>query len=126
MMASLEHTNFTVRDPQATADWMHKVFGWKTRWEGPAIAGGYTVHVGSQHTYLALYAPSNPRPAGESSYDIVGGLNHVGVLVDDIDATEVKVRDAGFTPHNHGDYEPGRRFYFDDDNGIEFEVVQYD
>ena len=26
MMATLEHTNFTVRDPQASAAWMHKVF----------------------------------------------------------------------------------------------------
>ncbi len=126
MMATLEHTNFTVRDPKASADWMKTVFGWKTRWEGPSIAGGYTVHVGSQHTYLALYAPADPQPAGESSYDTVGGLNHVGVLVEDIDATEAKVRAAGFAPHNHADYEPGRRFYFDDDNGIEFEVVQYD
>ena len=126
MMATLEHTNFTVRNPQATAAWMQDVFGWKTRWEGPAIAGGYTVHVGSTHTYLALYAPADPKPAGESSYDTIGGLNHVGVLVEDIDATEAKVRAAGFEPHNHADCEPGRRFYFDDDNGIEFEVVQYD
>ena len=126
MSASLEHTNFTVREPQKTAAWMHDVFGWETRWEGPAIAGGYTVHVGNAQTYLALYAPANPKPAGESSYDTIGGLNHVGVLVDDLDATETKVRAAGFEPHNHADYEPGRRFYFDDDNGIEFEVVQYD
>ncbi|WP_170474866.1 VOC family protein [Ruegeria arenilitoris] len=125
-MATLEHTNFTVRDPQATAAWMKDVFDWKVRWEGPAIAGGYTVHVGSQHTYLALYAPNNPKTTGESSYDIVGGLNHVGVLVEDIDAMEAKVRKAGFEPRNHADYEPGKRFYFDDDDGIEFEVIQYD
>ncbi len=126
MMATLEHTNFTVRDPKASAAWMQQVFGWKTRWEGPAIAGGYTVHVGSAHTYLALYAPSDPKPSGESSYDIVGGLNHVGVLVEDIDATEQEVVKAGFTPKSHADYEPGRRFYFDDDNGIEFEVISYE
>ena len=36
------------------------------------------------------------------------------------------VKDAGFEPHSHGDYEPGKRFYFDDENGIEFEVVSYD
>ncbi|WP_353391178.1 VOC family protein [Ruegeria sp. HU-ET01832] len=125
MMATLEHTNFTVRDPQASAKWMHEVFGWKTRWEGPAIAGGYTVHVGSAHTYLALYAPSDPKPSQESSYDIVGGLNHVGVLVEDIDETEARVIKAGFKPTSHADYEPGKRFYFDDDNGIEFEVISY-
>ncbi|MGI9370406.1 MAG: VOC family protein [Ruegeria sp.] len=126
MMATLEHTNFTVRDPKASAAWMQDVFGWKTRWEGKAMNGGYTVHVGSKHTYLALYAPSDPKPSGETSYDIVGGLNHVGVLVEDLDGTEANVRAAGFEPHTHADYEPGRRFYFDDDNGIEFEVVAYD
>ncbi len=126
MMATLEHTNFTVRDPQASAKWMHEVFGWKTRWEGPAIAGGYTVHVGSTHTYLALYAPSDPKPAGETGHHIIGALNHVGVLVEDIDATEAKVKGAGFTPKSHADYEPGKRFYFDDENGIEFEVISYD
>ncbi|WP_424832345.1 VOC family protein [Ruegeria sp.] len=126
MMATLEHTNFTVRDPKASAEWLQKVFGWKIRWEGAAMAGGYTVHIGTQHTYLALYAPDHPKPASESSYATIGGLNHVGVLVEDIDETEDRVRKAGFTPHNHADYEPGKRFYFDDDNGIEFEVVQYD
>ena len=32
----------------------------------------------------------------------------------------------GFTTGNHADYEPGRRFYFHDADGIEYEVVQYD
>ena len=125
MKATLEHANFTVADPKATAAWLNTVFGWKTRWEGAAIAGGYTVHVGDADTYLALYAPPAPVASTETSYDVIGGLNHVGVLVDDIDATEERVRAAGFTPQNHADYEPGRRFYFDDDNGIEFEVISY-
>ncbi|MEC7669548.1 MAG: VOC family protein, partial [Pseudomonadota bacterium] len=28
-------------------------------------------------------------------------------------------------PHNHADYEPGKRFYFDTPDGIEIEVVSY-
>ncbi len=125
MTATLEHTNFTVSDPQATAKWLHTVFGWKTRWEGASIAGGYSVHVGGADTYLALYRPENPAISNEISYDVVGGLNHIGVLVDDLDATEERVRAAGFTPHSHADYEPGRRFYFHDENDIEFEVIAY-
>ena len=31
----------------------------------------------------------------------------------------------GYEPCNHADYDPGRRFYFDDEDGIEFEVVSY-
>ena len=54
------------------------------------------------------------------------GFNHIAVTVDDIDAMEAKVAAAGYEPRAHGDYEPGRRFYFYDHDGIEFEVVQYD
>lgn len=127
MIATLEHANFTVADPHATAAWMHRVFGWHTRWEGEAISGGYTVHVGSDDSYLALYRPPEaPKALGKETYDVVGGLNHVAVVVEDFEATEALVREAGFTPGEHHDYEPGRRFYFHDDNDIEFEVVHYD
>jgi predicted enzyme related to lactoylglutathione lyase len=45
--------------------------------------------------------------------------------VDDLDAVERRVVAAGLRPFNHGDYEPGRRFYFLDADGIEFEIVSY-
>ncbi|MDK3016975.1 VOC family protein [Pseudodonghicola flavimaris] len=126
MTSHLEHANFTVSDPDATAAWLCEVFGWEIRWAGPAISGGYTVHVGTPAGYLALYRPANPLQPGDDSYTRLGGLNHVGVVVEDLDTTEARVKAAGFLPHNHADYEPGRRFYFDDGDGIEFEVVAYD
>lgn len=52
-------------------------------------------------------------------------LNHIGVEVDDVDATEARVVAAGLRPFRHADYEPGRRFYFLDPDGIEHEVVSY-
>ncbi|WP_425043223.1 VOC family protein [Primorskyibacter sp. S87] len=125
MTATLEHANFTVADLRTTSGWMADVFGWKIRWEGDAIAGGRTAHVGTDDAYLALYQPPAPQASGESSYDIIGGLNHIGVVVDDLNAVESRVKAAGFTPRSHADYEPGHRFYFDDENGIEFEVVSY-
>ncbi len=125
MPATLEHANFTVTDPHATAAWMESVFGWRTRWQGEAKAGGLSVHVGEDDTYLALYRPAGTPVTGPSSYDTVGGLNHVAVVVNDLSTTEKAVRGAGFEPHSHADYEPGERFYFHDDNGIEFEVVCY-
>ena len=33
--------------------------------------------------------------------------------------------EAGLEPFSHGDYEPGRRFYFLDPDGIEYEVISY-
>ena len=32
---------------------------------------------------------------------------------------------AGLKPFNHGDYDPGRRFYFLDPDGIEYEIISY-
>ena len=126
MTAMLEHTNLTVSDPAATAAWMEKIFGWHIRWKGDAMAGGHTVHVGTDRQYLALYAPESPKPAREDAYRTIGGLNHVAVVVDDLEATEKAIQKHGFKTGNHADYEPGRRFYFHDADGIEFEVVHYD
>ena len=126
MPAILEHSNFTVSDPDATAAWMCEVFHWHIRWSGKAINGGYTVHVGSNDSYLALYCPPEPASAKGSSYTTIGGLNHVALIVEDLDASEQAVKRAGFTTMNHGDYEPGRRFYFHDNDRIEYELVLYD
>lgn len=126
MTAQLEHANITVSDPDATAKWLSEVFGWRIRWEGDSIHGGRSIHVGGDTSYLAIYNPNKPTSPADNSYGHTGGLNHVGVVVEDLDATEARVKTAGFETHSHADYEPGRRFYFHDRDGIEFEVVQYD
>ena len=128
MVAKLEHVNFTVPDPDKTAAWLCKLFDWHVRWSGTAINGGYTVHVGSDDQYLAIY--TGPGGAAEQqpaidSYSVAGGFNHVGIVVDDLDAIEAKVKAMGFKTHSHADYKPGKRFYFHDDDGIEYEMVSY-
>lgn len=122
--AGLEHVNVTVSDPQRTVDMFCDIFGWKIRWKGDAKDGGTTYHVGTDDSYVAVYSKGGTATVA-NSYEAPGSLNHIGVVVDDLDATEARVKKAGFTPHNHGDYEPGRRFYFDDADGIEIEVVAY-
>ena len=125
-MASLriEHVNVTVTDPDRSARLMESIFGWQVRWQGPSLNGGRTVHVGNGDHYLALYTPRDEPPCAD---DFRKGrpLNHIGVEVDDLDSTEARVVKAGLTPFSHGDYEPGRRFYFFDPDGIEYEVVSY-
>jgi catechol 2,3-dioxygenase-like lactoylglutathione lyase family enzyme len=125
-MAHLEHVNMTVADPKATAAMLCDLFGWHVRWQGEAIDKGFTVHVGSDDSYVAAYSPGAPTASGERSYSVKGGLNHIGVVVDDLAATEAKVRAKGYQPGETHDYEPGRRFYFREENGIEIEVVSYD
>lgn len=127
-MARLEHLNVTVRDPDATAALFGELFGWRVRWSGDAIHGGRTVHVGDADSYIAVYTGpgSKTQTEPENTYLQRGGLNHIGVVVDDLDAVEAKVRAKGFEPHSHADYEPGRRFYFREENRLEIEVVCYD
>ena len=123
--AFLEHANITVSDPEATASMLAQLFGWSTRWFGEAKDGGVSYHVGGRDSYLAIYSKGG-REDGGNSYETPGALNHLGIVVDDLDAVETRVRAAGFQPHSYADYEPGRRFYFDDPDGIEMEVVAYD
>ena len=125
--ARLEHLNVTVTDAKATADMLCALFDWHIRWEGPSIYDGYSVHVGGTDSYIALYnGAEKPTKAPQTTYETKAGLNHLAVVVDDLDAVEARVKAKGYVPNSHADYEPGRRFYFDDENGLEIEVVQYD
>jgi glyoxylase I family protein len=120
----IEHVNVTVADAESSATLFAGLFGWSVRWSGAARDGGRSVHVGDTDHYLAFYSP----PAGdgeETAWPKGMPLNHVGIEVEDLAEIERRVAEAGLTPFGHGDYEPGRRFYFLDPNGIEFEVVSY-
>lgn len=122
--AIIEHVNLTVSDPERSARMMETLFGWKERWRGPALGGGFTIHVGSEAVYLALYTGPDGIHAN-ARYPKGTPLNHVGIQVDDLDAVEERVIALGLRTFSHGDYEPGRRFYFLDADGIEFEIVSY-
>jgi catechol 2,3-dioxygenase-like lactoylglutathione lyase family enzyme len=117
----IEHVNLTVSDIDRSAALFEKLLGWRQRWRGEAQSGGETIHVGDADSYLALYTDRAPH----ARYAKGVPLNHVGLQVDDLAAAERVVIGAGLEPFGHGDYEPGRRFYFFDWDGIEFEVVSY-
>jgi len=118
----LEHVNFTVSNAEATASMLQTLFGWHIRWRGTSNSGWPVIHVGSETSYLALFQPrtsdDEPAPTG-------GRFNHVGVEVEDLDAVEAKLHELGLKAHHADDYDPGRRFYFFDPDGIEYEVVSY-
>ena len=121
----LEHVNITVADPDRTSDLLRSLFGWHVRWTGTGRNGGYYIHVGSSDHYVALY---NSGKADQTSEVFSKGrpLNHICIEVDDLEATEARVIAAGLKPFSHDDYKPGRRFYFNDPDGIEYEIVNYE
>jgi len=122
----LEHANLTVTNPNATAAVLIDIFDWKVRWSGESMDQGYTVHVGNDDQYLALYTSPEIRHDNDNDHKNILNLNHLGVIVDDINQVEAKVIALGLTPHSHADYEPGKRFYFDTEDNLEIEVVSYD
>jgi catechol 2,3-dioxygenase-like lactoylglutathione lyase family enzyme len=119
--AYLEHVNITVSDIERSAALLEQLLGWRIRWRGPSQLGGETIHIGGDEDYIAVYTKGAPV----AHFAKGAPLNHVGIVVPDLDAAEAVVRAAGLEPFSHGDYEPGRRFYFFDWDGIEFELVSY-
>ena len=117
----LEHVNITVSDPERSAGLLQELCGWHERWRGPSAMGGWTIHVGGDADYIALYTHGEPTTRFAKGMP----LNHVGLAVDDLAGAERMVIAAGLEPFGHGDYAPGRRFYFFDWDGIEFEIVSY-
>jgi catechol 2,3-dioxygenase-like lactoylglutathione lyase family enzyme len=121
--AKLEHVNITVANNATSAQKLIDIFGWHIRWQGRTYTGGHSIHVGTDTQFIVLYSP--PSDENHETHSKKGLLNHICVEVDDLDATEARVTAAGFTPYDHGDYEPGRRFYYFADDGVEYEVVSY-
>jgi catechol 2,3-dioxygenase-like lactoylglutathione lyase family enzyme len=120
----IEHVNITVADAERSSALMEALFGWHIRWAGTTQNGGQTIHVGSSDHYVALHTPGRTAPA-PGVFAKGRPLNHIAVEVDDLDAIEARVIAAGLKPFSHADYGPGRRFYFLDPDGIEYEIVSY-
>lgn len=122
---NLEHVNLTVRDPQETANILVALFDWKIRWSGTSMDDGFTAHVGTDSSYLALYSNDHLEHSGAQNHSVLHNLNHIAVVVPDLETVLAKVEANGFEAFNFGDYEPGKRFYFYLQEKLEVEVVSY-
>jgi catechol 2,3-dioxygenase-like lactoylglutathione lyase family enzyme len=121
----LEHVNLTVSDLDRSVDFYTRLLGLHVRWrrEGtddlPAAA-----HIGTDDQYIAMFQAVGDASRPAPDYEGVG-LNHFGFVVDDLDATRDRLVNLGVAPHSEADYDPGRRLYFYDPDGIEVELVEY-
>lgn len=126
--AFLEHANLTVDHMEENAALLCELFGWTQRWAGTTASGDKCVHIGAEHSYIALCETGNPdsSPTPHSNDQRTAiSFNHIGIVVDNLDIIEQRVVQAGLQPHSHGEYEPGRRFYFATPTQLEIEVVSY-
>jgi len=120
----LDHVNISVVDLEASIELYQDLLGWRVRWRGETTFGKPAAHVGDDEQYIGLIqVPSDDEQRPNYSRP---GLNHFGVVVDSLEKARATLARRGIVPHNEPDYEPGRRFYFFDPNGVEVELIEVD
>ena len=86
---------------------------------------GYTVHVGNENSYVALYSNTKIQDSRAQSHSQLLNLNHIAVVVNDLVETYKTAESLSLKPFNYAEYEPGRRFYVFIEDGLEVEIVSY-
>jgi glyoxylase I family protein len=121
-----EHANITVENIDASFRFYNALFGFERRWEGTAtgeVGPVRALHAGDQQTYLAMFEAER---TGRRTPDYgIAGVNHIGFEVNDLEIYRQRLEELGVSVHLEADYEPGRRIYFYDPDGIEIELVEY-
>ncbi|MDP6442716.1 MAG: VOC family protein [Pirellulaceae bacterium] len=120
----LEHVNISVVDLDRSVDFYRRLFGFRVRWKGENSKGWPAAHVGDEKTYVALFQPPAPETVAQD-YETIG-LNHYGFVVEDLEEVKRRLGEMGVEPHLEADYDPGRRIYFYDPDGVEIELSAYD
>jgi len=128
MVAYLEHANITVPDIDAAVAFLQVVEPRLTVRHDATPEGSYRwAHIGAGDCYIALQEPqlgSDPTDSHRPYKDY--GVNHIGWVVGDFDATVGRLKAAGYRqgiPGESNRYR--RRAYFYDSAGFEWEIVAY-
>ncbi len=122
----LEHVNLTVSDLGRSIFFYSELLGLRVRWQGHTNTGEPAAHVGTDDFYFALFEASDEHRDSKPDVDYQApGMNHFGLVVDDLDAARERVEALGATVHYDVDEDIRRRIYFFDPDGIEVELVRY-
>jgi len=127
MTVRLDHANLIVRDLDRMTRFLQTAFpDFRVRGGGTSLDGARWVHVGTENTYIALSEATKDAREPWHPYAGKPGLNHLGFEVDDAEAVRERLAAAGYQDSTVPNAHPARRrVYFYDDEGNDWEFVQY-
>ncbi|MGA7980095.1 MAG: VOC family protein [Chromatiaceae bacterium] len=125
MGCRIEHASITVRDMRATVGFITTALP-EFKIRGQDISNPCAwLHVGTEETYIALTRAPSTDPRGRVAYHDLG-VNHVGIVVDDVGEVVARLEAAGFQQSSEPEVSKWRRrFYFLDADGLQWEFIQY-
>ncbi|MEZ9057098.1 VOC family protein [Vibrio pelagius] len=124
MQAYVEHANITVSNIDDAVQFIQTAIPeFKERHRGQT---NYRwCHIGTDDSYIALQEVVARKQTDRSPYLDVG-INHIGIVVDDVDRVEKRLLAAGYEQNDIGEDNPFRkRVYFYDASGVEWEFIEY-
>jgi len=96
MAHQFEHGHIKSRDPRKTAQWWADVFGAKLL---PEFGSGGTlfapIEIDGIKVNISSPSPAEAEQMGEGNAALHYGLEHIGLLTDDLDADLARLRDQG-------------------------------
>ena len=124
----LEHANITVRDVDEAIRFIQTAMPeWKVRADVISEEGNCRrwVHLGTGTNYIAIEDRGATEKGPHIAY-VHPGVNHLGFVVDNLDTVAKRLTEEGYTEGSSSLDNPNRkRIYFYDDDGNEYEFVEY-
>ncbi|MBD3636635.1 MAG: VOC family protein [Crocinitomicaceae bacterium] len=120
----LEHANITVNNLERSIEFFKTAFPEFEIRGGGESNGRKWIHLGNEETYLAINEAIEQQEI-QKNYNN-SGINHLGFVVNDVEEIANRLLANGFRRDFPKQVEEFRiRDYFVDDDGNEFEFVQY-
>lgn len=127
-MTQLEHANITVPSIDAAVEFlMMAAPDFRVKIDAVSEKGYRWIHIGNDAMYLALQEPPHHHTVEDKRNTYMDiGINHLGLIVDNVDHIKSTLVEAGFRENGASENEPLRkRLYFFDHAGFEWELIEY-
>ncbi|MBT4071084.1 MAG: VOC family protein [Euryarchaeota archaeon] len=128
MKPYLEHVNITVINVDEAVRFLQTAMpDWKVRADVSSAESNCRrwVHLGTDTSYIAIEDRGATEKGGHEPY-VDPGMNHLGFVVNDVNAVSKRLTDAGYEEGLSSLDNPNRkRIYFYDADGNEYEFIEY-